>query len=402
MPDTIDAEALWRDFSRRVEALGDLALGEGTPQSDAQRAAGLRYLTRFLAAGLRLCMEHDDADHPVFARMIENGMSWGLDNPDCNYSWARVHGNGVYRIRGWRGGAQQLELQVNTGHFADGQMPALSGGEGGWRTLSFLTGDTLVCDDDGRFEVTLSREERPGNWLRLDDDASFVLVRQYFDDWESEQPGVFAIERENAPYPPAPLSLALLRERMDRLFEWLDTGAACWDKVSRLLLSLEANTILMFDVKEDTDRPGLHGQSYGMGPFACGPDEAVIVEFPVPTCRMWSVALTNFWWETLDFGARQTSLNGHWAQLDSDGVFRGVIAHRDPGVPNWLDADGCERGTLAVRFLFADETPKTTLRVVPIDRLRDALPRDTPRVSSDERSAVLARRSRALQRRYGY
>jgi hypothetical protein len=117
---------------------------------------------------------------------------------------------------------------------------------------------------------------------------------------------------------------------------------------------------------------------------------------------MWSVALTNFWWETLDFGSRQTSLNGHWATLDDDGVFRGVIAHRDPGVPNWLDAEGCEAGTLAVRFLFADETPKTAMRVVPFDRLRDALPAATPRLTREERSAVLARRSRSLQRRYAY
>jgi hypothetical protein len=393
---------LWRDFAHRVEQLGDLVFGAGAPQSEAQRAAGLRYLTRFLAAGLRLCIEHDDADHPVFARMIENQMSWGLDNPDCNYSWARVHGNGVYRIHGTRGGACQLELQVNTGHFADGQMPAFSQGEGAWRTVSFLTGDTLDCDADGRFEVILSRDERPGNWLRLDDDASFVLVRQYFDDWEHETPGHFEIERVEAPYPPASFDMASLRARMNRLFEWLETGAACWDKVSRLLLSLEANTILMFEVSEDTDRPGLHGQSYGMGPFACAPDEAVILAFPVPDCRMWSVALTNFWWETLDFGARQTSLNGHWARPDADGVFRGVIAHRDPGVPNWLDADGCERGTLAVRFLFADTTPKADLRVVPFDSLRDALPAETPRISPAERSAVLARRSRALQRRYAY
>ena len=402
MSATTDAAALWREFARRVEGLGDLALGEGTPASEAERAAGLRYLTRFLAAGLRLCIEHDDADHPVFARMIENTMSWGLDNPDCNYSWARVRGDAVYRIRGSRGSARQLEFQVNTGHFADGRMPALSGGEGGWRTLSHLSGDALACDADGRFEIALSRDERPGNWLRTGDDASFVLVRQYFHDWESERPGVFSIEREDAPYPPAPLDAARLRERFERLFAWLETGAECWDKVSRLLLSLERNTILMFDIDEDTDRPGLHGQSYGMGPFACAPGEAVIVEFPVPACRMWSVALTSFWWETLDFGSRQTSLNGHWARLDADGVFRGVIAHRDPGVPNWLDAEGCERGTLAVRFLFADQTPKVALRAVPLERLHEALPAGTPRVSPAERSAVLARRSRALQRRYAY
>lgn len=403
MPDpSQDFAALWRDFAGRVEGLSALVLGEGTPADDAQRAAGMRYLTRFLAAGLRLCIESDDADHPVFARMIDNAMSWGLDNPDCNYSWARVRGDAIYRIEGTRGSARQLEFQVNTGHFGDGKMPALSGGEGGWRTVSHLTGDQLASDRDGHFSIALSREQRPGNWLRLDDEASHVLVRQYFDDWEHEVPAVFTIVREDASYPPAPLTPDLLRERFDLLFSWLDAGAKCWDKVSRLLLSLAPNTILMFDVPEDLDRPGLHGQSYGMGPFACAPGEAVIVEFPVPRCRMWSVALTNFWWETLEFGSRQTSLNSHWARVDSDGVFRGVIAHRDPGVPNWLDAEGCERGTLAVRFLFADATPKTLLRVVPFDRLRDELPRDTPTTTPAERNAVLARRSKALQRRYAY
>jgi hypothetical protein len=394
--------ALWREFAQRVDGLSGLVLGEGTPASPAQRAAGLRYLTRFLAAGLRLCIESDDADHPVFARMIDNAMSWGLDNPDCNYSWARVRGDARYRIEGTRGSARQLEFQVNTGHFGDGKMPAFSGGEGGWRTVSHLAGDQLASDSNGRFSIALSRDEQPGNWLKLDAEASFVLVRQYFDDWEHEVPAVFTIVREDASYPPAPLTPELLRGRFERLFEWLDAGAKCWDKVSRLLLSLTPNTILMFDVPKDLDRPGLHGQSYGMGPFACAPDEAVIVEFPVPRCRMWSVALTNFWWETLEFGSRQTSLNSHWARVDSDGVFRGVIAHRDPGVPNWLDAEGCERGTLAVRFLFADVTPKTQLRVVPFARLRDELPRDTPTTAPADRNAVLARRSQALQRRYGY
>jgi hypothetical protein len=403
MPDAKpDLAALWRDFARRVEGLSALVVGEGTPADDAQRAAGLRYLTRFLAAGLRLCIEADDADHPVFARMIDNAMSWGLDNPDCNYSWARVRGDACYRIEGTRGSARQIEFQVNTGHFADGNMPMFSGGKGGWRTVSHLTGDQLAGDPDGRFSIALSREERPGNWLKLDDEATFVLVRQYFDDWEHEVPGVFTIVREDASYPPAPLSPERLRERFERLFEWLDAGAKCWDKVSRLLLSLTPNTILMFDVPKDLDRPGLHGQSYGMGPFTCARDEAVIVEFPVPRCRMWSVALTNFWWETLEFGSRQTSLNSHWARVDSDGVFRGVIAHRDPGVPNWIDAEGCERGTLAVRFLFADATPKTLLRVVPFDRLRNELPPDTPTTTPAERSAVLTRRSQALQRRYAY
>ena len=79
-----------------------------------------------------------------------------------------------------------------------------------------------------------------------------------------------------------------------------------------------------------------------------------------------------------------------------------MIAHRDPGVRNWLDPEGCERGTLAVRFLHADATPKPSLRVVKRDALEPLLHPRRRRVSPDERSAVLARRHVALQRRYGY
>jgi hypothetical protein len=229
-----------------------------------------------------------------------------------------------------------------------------------------------------------------------------VLVRQYFDDWETERPAVFSIERVGAHYPRPALSPERLTQHFETLHTWLDAGIRSWDRVSRMLLSLEPNTLLVYEVSADVDRPGLHGQSYGMGPYECAPDEAVILEFEVPPCRMWSAALTNFWWESLEFGQRQTSLNGHWAELDADGVFRGVLAHADPGVPNWIDVEGCTRGTLAVRFLFADTTPKPVLRRLKLGALPNALPAATTRITPAERSERIARRNRALQRRYGY
>jgi hypothetical protein len=396
------AEALWQAFARRVEAMAEVAFADGAPALPADRARGARYLARFLAAGLRVCLECDDPDHPSFGRMIDGAMSWGLDNPDCNYSWARVRGDAEYRIAGQRGSARHLEFQINTGHMGDGNIPAFGGGENAWRTVSFLAADTLETDPDGGFEIAIGGAPRPGNWLALDPDASHVLVRQYFDDWENERPAVFSIERVGARYPKPPLSPEKLAAHFDTLHTWLDAGLRSWDKVSRLLLSLEPNALLMFDVREDVDRPGLHGQVYGLGPFACAPDEAVVIEFAPPRCVMWSVALANFWWESLEFGQRQTSLNGHQATLDGDGVFRGVLCHDDPGVPNWIDPEGCERGTLAVRFLFPDVAPKPSIRRMPRADLDDALPADTPRLSAEERSAVIARRHRALQRRYGY
>jgi hypothetical protein len=120
---------------------------------------------------------------------------------------------------------------------------------------------------------------------------------------------------------------------------------------------------------------------------------------------MWSVALTNFWWETLDFGSRQTSLNGHWATLDDDGVFRGVIAHRDPGVPNWLDTTGHREGFLTPRWAYSrqpapDRWPSIRAEVVPFDRIREHLPAGVREVSPDERAARIRVRQEHVQRRY--
>ena len=50
-----------------------------------------------------------------------------------------------------------------------------------------------------------------------------------------------------------------------------------------------------------------------------------------PDALYWSVSLGNYWWETIDYANRQSSLNGHQAVLDADGVFRAVVAHARPG-----------------------------------------------------------------------
>ena len=102
----------------------------------------------------------------------------------------------------------------------------------------------------------------------------------------------------------------------------------------------------------------------------------------------------------IDFVGRQSSLNGHQACIDSDGKFRAVIAHRDPGVPNWLDTAGFNRGTAIGRWYGCSSHPMPTLERVPLARLREHLPADTPVVSAQQRSETLqARRIGAQLRR---
>jgi hypothetical protein len=385
--------AAWEAFCDALRGAGRLVTGEGVPAEPRLRAEGFRYLTRFLAAGIAVCVEHADPDQPEFCRMIEASTKWGLDMPDCLYLFAPVRGDAAYRIRGDRGSANHFDVQVNFGHFASGDI-------GSWGTISSRHGGELDVARDGSVEIVLSPDERPGNWLRLAPGAEFVLIRQYFADWENERPAQLAIEREGAPASAPPPRTDQIAARLARLAEWLTSGGALWERMSRGLLSMPANSLVFHDPGPAGARAGLAGQSYGMGNFRCAPDEAVILEFPVPRCRHWSVSLADYWFESLDYASRQSSLNGHQAEVDADGVFRGVIAQRDPGVPNWLDTTGLAEGTLAVRFLLAENAAKPSLRAVPLAELRRHLPADTRTVAPTERGEILRRRRRAVWARF--
>ena len=393
MSDRVQSGAVWRELLQTLAALESLVVGEGVPSGVQDRAEGWRYLLRFLGSGIRVVVPAGDPDYPEFCRMIENGMSWGLDNPDCNYSWARVRGDATYRIGGNRGSARHLEFQVNTGHFGDGNV-------GGWRTVSSIHGRELDSGPDGQFEILLSAEPQPGNWMKLDEGASFVLLRQYMSDWESERPADLFIERVDAPYPQPVLTPERIEARIDELVTWLSDGARSWENMSKLILATPPNQVTMTEPL--TGNAGLRGQSYGLGHYRCRPDEAVIVEFEPPDCLMWSVQLSGWYWESMEFAARQSSVNGSQAELDGDGVFRGVIAHEDPGVPNWIDPERHEEGTIGIRYLFPDRVTQPTFRVVPVARVREELPSGTRAVSLDERRAALERRRRAVQLRYRY
>jgi hypothetical protein len=395
--DPVDArvmdDEIWETFCNALKRTGRLVLDPEVPASPRDRAEGFRYLTRLLAAGTLVCVEHADPDHPTFGRMVDLTMSWGLDCPDCLYLYASVRGDASYRIWGRRGTANHLDVQVNHGHFASGDISA-------WGTISSASGLDLEVASDGSFELILSADERPGNWLRLEPNAEFVLVRQYFNDWQNEQPADLLIERIGAEHPPPALRTDQIAARLDRLGMWLERSGVLWEKMSKGYLSMPPNTLVVHVTKESDKHAGMRGQAYGMGNFRCAPDEAVIVEFAPPPCRHWSVSLANWYWESLDFARRQSSLNGHQAELDGDGVFRGVISHVDPGVPNWLDPAGHRQGSIAARFLLAASPPEPKLRTLKLADLRAALPEDTPRIEPAARAAQLEARRHAAWRRY--
>ena len=388
----VESGEVWDTFATQVAGLKELVLGPDVPDTPLHRAEGFRYLLRFLSAGIAMCIEHDDVDHPEIGTLIENRRSWGLDNPDTKYGFCRLAPDASYVLRGDPGTATAMELQVNTGHFGDGDFA-------GWNALSRLADADMVRQPDGSvvIHITPERPEGAANWMATGPRASYLHLREYFGDWATERPAVWSIERIGATYPAGPLTEEVLATRMDLLGLWLTVGARCWWELGKGLASGPPGPITPFRPPETAT--GLGGQAYGMGAYACAEDEAVILEVTPPDARYWSFSLATWFWESADFANRQCSLNHTQAHVDDDGVVRVVLAQRDPGVANWIDAAGYERGTLAVRYLHTDAIPTVSYRTVPLADLAVALPATTQWVTPAERADAIRARREALVHR---
>jgi len=136
------------------------------------------------------------------------------------------------------------------------------------------------------------------------------------------------------------------------------------------------------------------------GSFDLADDEVLLIEVTPPDALYWSVSLGTYWWETIDYANHQSSLNGHQAVVDDDGVFRAVVSHADPGVANWLDTAGHGQGPMIFRWLRADGAPVPTTAVVPLAGLRTVLPPGTARVGPDARRAAIEARRAGVRKRF--
>ena len=158
----------------------------------------------------------------------------------------------------------------------------------------------------------------------------------------------------------------------------------------------------------NTFLPPLDGTAMGaaaenrpvIGSWALGPQEALLVEVTPPEGLYWSFSLGNAWWETIDYGGHQSSLNGHQAAVDHDGVLRAVIAHDDPGTANWLDTAGHSAGPVILRCVRTESAPVPTTRVIRFADVSAALPPGTRRVSPEERDRIIAARRLAVGKRF--
>ena len=113
---------------------------------------------------------------------------------------------------------------------------------------------------------------------------------------------------------------------------------------------------------------GAVDNAYCAGLYLLGPDQVLVIDGEWPECVYANVMLWNRFMQGYDYRYRSCSLNRHQMQADGDGRFTAVVAHRDPGVPNWLDTEGRPNGILYWRFLLPEgEIAQPRCRVVDFE-----------------------------------
>lgn len=375
------------DLLKPADELRELLLD---PQSRQLHAEFYRQLVMNVSLGYFLYFQ-SSPEHPDWAPFL-NSVFLLQPDPDDTYLLAPVRSGGIYRISGTRGTVKLLTFGTGC------NMMGMSAEPG--RNFHYFDADDLRLGPQGEIDVILSAE-RPvghtGDWWPLHPDAEFLMVRQRSYDWGNEQDARLAIERLD----PQPLKPRPSVATIDRQLRALLGGFAA--QLSRQWLNYQkhARDRGLINRLELTDLGGsIPGQYYWQGIFDLGPDEALILETELPEKRpYWNVQLNDELWNAIEFVYRQSSLNGHQARVDGDGRFRAVIAHQDPGVPNWLDPAGSRQGMLIGRWYGCSSNPIPTLTRVPLAELRRHLPGDTPAFTAAEREAQLRTRRLGAQLR---
>lgn len=334
-----------------------------------------------------------DGDHPVFLPHIGLTLNVAQPNADTTYRAARITPGGTYRMRGTVGTLPISKIAQF------GPTPDQTGG--GVRVIGYLDLKSLKVDKDGRFDVLLSAEKPAGyagDWWKLDATASMLMIRQMASDWFNEKDPTLSIERLDLPVQrPRPSAEELNRRLTDIPRKASNIANFLVDHAEGLRNAGYINKLRVFDV---SNGGALQGQFYYEGAYDLKPDEALIVEAKVPAhCVYYSMILTNQIYETTDWYNNLASLNDHQVHVDKDGILRVVVSAKDPGVPNWLDTSGYPEGAVQGRWTDCDGQPVPSAKVVPVAKVREALPADTPKVTPQQRQQQIRDRRAAGQQR---
>jgi hypothetical protein len=380
----------WSEFLHTLQSVPMLLDRPAETLGGQLHQEAVQQLAMTVAQGYGVLFSQD-ARYPQLISFTNPIVTSGT-NPDFMYFYSALDGRGRYRLSGTRGTSLFIHVVQNSGMIGLHDMPG--------PPLSMLDVDSLTIAADGSFSVLISGQPPTGdqqNWWRLDPMTTSLSIRQASYDWSGEIDGRFAVECLDK-WPPARRpAMTEIAARLSGVGRFADRYINYLRTLAGAVGSKPVNTL---HINNWSQFGGLSTQYYYQGHYQLESDEALIIETEVPErVRYWGIVTLDELFNALDWVNNQSSINGFQATLDSDGRFRAVLAIADPGVPNWLDPIGRQRGFLQGRWFEASCGPVPRIERVKLADLRNHLPADTPRVSADQRDERLRDRRRGAQLR---
>jgi len=358
-------DALLASLARvRDESLGERS-GITRPEDVAE---GQRHLLHVLEQALIVELEsrptHPFPQHQVSPVRKSNG-----DNADAIYYSAPIAPGRTYRLRSNQAGAVYSSVTVEAG-----------GGAGGYATriAGVINDGQYDIAADGRFELILGGPPRPSNWIALPDDVSRISTRHYFENLRSAASDpllhvpmeIECVDPQPPPPPPDDASIAAAIRRIETYVRSRTLEAPRPDPMPAWVSTTP--NVFHAPQKPGTLAYAAADAAYAMAPYAIGPDQALEMTGRLPECRFANVMLWNRFGQSYDYLFRRISLNRRQIQFEPDGRYRIVIAHRDPGVPNWLDGEGRATGQIYWRIMLPEgEVPTPQTRLFELAALSD-------------------------------
>ena len=341
------------DFEELLSAAREMVLNDARTEQEA--VEGMRWLLRAVAMSVEVAADANPR-RPHFQRMDTLVRKVGGDNPDAEYEFAAIDGRYDYKISGNIGSVRYLGFTFNAGQ-----------GTTTRRQFAYLSDKTLELDQDGNFTLILSQEptDTSGQWIQIPDDASGILVRQYIANRKKEELATLNIDILGSPIQFSPVTD---QEIADAIIGTSYAFLSLTTLHHRVLPELMEETNIFIEAPSDNLGGAISGNDnlYMIGSYQLADDEALIMLVQPPKTRYWNIALESRWHETADYLHRPTSMTLDEVNYNEDGSVEFIVAHKDPGHPNWLDTSGHNFGFITLRWLDAmdEDVPMPELQVI--------------------------------------
>jgi hypothetical protein len=351
-------------------------------RTEQDRLEGYDYLAGRIRMAMQMAFDYD-LDRPLFVNPTHQFSRQGLDNPDAVYFNAFLREGVEYVVRGRRGTSADLSFQVMGGAYT---------ADSAATSLMAFDDRELDIQPDGSFEFTYVAE--PG--------AKSMIVREVFNDWETEERGTLTIERPDRLGRPAKeLTRELLAKKYDVAARSLVGSIQTWFAFPHFFQYKEpVNTL----TAPQSTPGGLASQRSSIGHYELDDDQALVITVPrCDDCSYQGAQVGSDWYASTDYETHQTSLTKAQAVTDPDGMMRFVVSHQDPGIANWLETTGHRTGALMLRWQrlerdLTQESDGPTVEELPFADVRRQLPHYSP-ITAEEYAARIAARQRSVARR---